>query len=292
MSADTSTIQVGIIGGSGLYEMEGLTVLEERTIETPFGAPSDPYVLGEVDGVRVAFLSRHGRGHRFTPSEVNYRANLFGFKLLGAHTILSASAVGSMKEEYHPTDIVFPHQFIDRTRHRADTFFGNGIVAHVAFADPICANVSFLMSDAAREQGARVHAGGVYLCMEGPQFSTRAESSLYRTWGVDVIGMTNLTEAKLAREAELCYATMAMITDYDCWHPEHDDVDIAQIVEYLRANAAMAQKILRGSIARAANRTRDCACANALQYALLTAREAIPERAKRELGPIIGRYIH
>jgi 5'-methylthioadenosine phosphorylase len=292
MSADTSTIQVGIIGGSGLYEMEGLTVLEERTIETPFGAPSDPYVLGEVDGVRVAFLSRHGRGHRFTPSEVNYRANLFGFKLLGAHTILSASAVGSMKEEYHPTDIVFPHQFIDRTRHRADTFFGNGIVAHVAFADPICANVSFLMSDAAREQGARVHAGGVYLCMEGPQFSTRAESSLYRTWGVDVIGMTNLTEAKLAREAELCYATMAMITDYDCWHPDHDDVDIAQILEYLRANAAMAQKILRGSIARAANRTRDCACANALQYALLTAREAIPERAKRELGPIIGRYIH
>ncbi|HKR62642.1 MAG TPA: S-methyl-5'-thioadenosine phosphorylase, partial [Thermoanaerobaculia bacterium] len=237
------------------------------------------------------FLSRHGRGHRFTPSEVNYRANIFGLKLLGAHTILSASAVGSMKEEYHPTNIVFPHQFIDRTRHRADTFFGNGIVGHVAFADPICAAVSFLMSDVARDAGATVHVGGVYLCMEGPQFSTRAESKLYRTWGVDVIGMTNLTEAKLAREAEICYATMALITDYDCWHPEHDDVDIAQILEYLRANAAMAQKILRASITRAATRTRDCACANALQYALLTARDAIPSRAKEELRPLIGKYI-
>jgi 5'-methylthioadenosine phosphorylase len=285
MSPGENNIQVGIIGGSGLYDMEGLTVIEERTVETPFGAPSDVYVIGEVDGVRVAFLSRHGRGHRFTPTEVNYRANIFGFKLLGAQTILSASAVGSMKEDYHPTDIVFPHQFIDRTRHRADTFFGNGIVAHVAFADPICAGVSFLMGEVARNLGARVH-------MEGPQFSTRAESNLYRTWGVDVIGMTNLTEAKLAREAEICYATMALITDYDCWHPDHDDVDIAQILDYLRANAAMAQKILRGSIVRAADRKRDCACINALQYAMLTARDAIPEHAKRELGPIIGRYIH
>ena len=284
-------IQIGIIGGSGLYDMEGLTVVEERKLETPFGAPSDVYVIGEIDGTGVAFLSRHGRGHRFTPSEVNYRANIFGLKLLGVHTILSASAVGSMKEEYHPTNIVFPHQFIDRTRHRADTFFGNGVVAHVAFADPICAGVSFLMGDVAREAGATVHMGGVYVCMEGPQFSTRAESNLYRTWGADVIGMTNLTEAKLAREAELCYATMALVTDYDCWHPEHDDVDIAQILEYLRANATMAQKILRGSIARAAARNRNCPCTNALQYAILTSRDAIPERAKLDLAPIIGRYI-
>lgn len=284
-------VAIGIIGGSGLYEMQGLTVVEERTVSTPFGAPSDPYVIGEVDGVRVAFLSRHGRGHRFTPTEVNYRANLYGFKLLGVHTVLSASAVGSMKEQYHPTDIVFPHQFIDRTRHRADTFFGNGLVAHVAFADPICAGVSFLMGEAGRESGAKVHMGGVYLCMEGPQFSTRAESNLYRSWNVDVIGMTNLTEAKLAREAELCYATMAMVTDYDCWHPQHDDVDIGQILEYLRANAAMAQTILRKSISRAAARRRDCACGSALQYALLTDRKAIPAKVKEDLAPIIGKYI-
>jgi 5'-methylthioadenosine phosphorylase len=286
-----SDIQVGIIGGSGLYAMQGLNVLFERTIDTPFGAPSDPYVIGEIDGVRVAFLSRHGKGHRFTPSEVNYRANIYGLKVLGAHTVLSASAVGSMKEDYAPTDIVFPHQFIDRTRHRPDTFFGNGLVAHVAFADPICAGVSFLMADAGREAGAKVHVGGTYVCMEGPQFSTRAESNLYRSWGADVIGMTNLTEAKLAREAELCYATMAMVTDYDCWHPEHDDVDIEQILGYLRANAAMAQTILRASITRAANRKRDCACVNALQYAFLTDRDSIPPKLKDDLAPIIGKYV-
>ncbi len=285
------SIQIGIIGGSGLYAMEGLEVVEERTVETPFGAPSDPYILAEVDGVGVAFLARHGKGHRFTPSEVNYRANVYGFKVLGAHTILSASAVGSMKESYKPTDIVFPDQFIDRTRHRADTFFGNGVVAHVAFADPICTGVSSLMGDAGREAGATVHMGGTYVCMEGPQFSTRAESNLYRTWGADVIGMTNLTEAKLAREAELCYATMALVTDYDCWHPDHDDVDIEQIIGYLRANAAMAQKILRASITRAAGRKRDCACASALQFALLTDRAAIPAQAKQDLAPLIGKYV-
>ena len=285
-----SDAAIGIIGGSGLYEMSGLSVLNERTIETPFGMPSDPYVVGEVDGVRVAFLSRHGKGHRYTPTEVNYRANVYGFKVLGVHTILSASAVGSMKEEYHPTDIVFPHQFIDRTRHRPDTFFGNGLVAHVAFADPICAGVSFLMGDAAREAGAKAHMGGVYLCMEGPQFSTRAESNLYRSWNADVIGMTNLTEAKLAREAEICYATMALVTDYDCWHPDHDDVDIEQILGYLRANATMAQTILRTSISRAASRKRDCACVNALQFAFLTDRGAIPQKVKSDLAPIIGKY--
>ena len=283
--------QVGIIGGSGLYEMEGLRVLFERTVDTPFGEPSDVYVIGEVEGVRVAFLARHGRGHRLMPSELNYRANIFGMKLLGVHTILSASAVGSMKEEYHPTDIVFPHQFIDRTRHRPDTFFGNGLVAHVAFADPICAGVSFLMGEVGRETGARVHMGGVYLCMEGPQFSTRAESALYRSWGVDVIGMTNLQEAKLAREAEICYATMALVTDYDCWHETADAVTVDQVLGYLRANAATAQKILRQSIPRAAQRTRDCACASALQYAIITDPRAVPPKVKDDLAPLISKYI-
>jgi 5'-methylthioadenosine phosphorylase len=284
-------IDIGIIGGSGLYDMEGLKVLEERAIRTPFGEPSDHYILGEIDGVRVAFLSRHGRGHRYTPTEVNYRANVYGFKILGVHTILSASAVGSLKEEYHPTHIVFPLQFIDRTRHRADTFFGNGIVGHVAFADPICGGVSRLMGEVASRAGANVHMGGTYVCMEGPQFSTRAESNLYRSWGADVIGMTNLTEAKLAREAEICYATMALVTDYDCWHPDHDDVDIHQILEYLRANVAMAQTILKQSIVLAANRTRDCTCGSAVQFALLTARDAISERARQDLAPIIGKYL-
>ena len=282
---------IGIIGGSGLYQMEGLQVLEERAIQTPFGDPSDAYVIGEIDGVRVAFLSRHGRGHRLTPSELNYRANIFGFKLLGVHTILSASAVGSMKIEYAPTDIVFPHQFIDRTRHRPDTFFGNGIVAHVGFSDPICTAVSSVMSNAGREVGARVHDGGVYLCMEGPQFSTRAESNLYRSWGVDVIGMTNLQEAKLAREAEICYATMALITDYDCWHESHEVVSVETVIAYVTQNAATAQKILRNAITPAATRTRDCACANALQYAIMTNRSAIPEKVKSDLAPIIGKYV-
>ncbi|HEX8171773.1 MAG TPA: S-methyl-5'-thioadenosine phosphorylase [Thermoanaerobaculia bacterium] len=284
-------VAIGVIGGSGLYAMDGLRVIEERTIDTPFGAPSDPYTIGEVDGIRVAFLSRHGRGHRISPSELNFRANIYGFKALGVHTILSASAVGSMKEEYAPTDIVFPHQFIDRTRHRPDTFFTGGIVGHVAFADPICAGLSFLMGDAGREAGANVHIGGVYLCMEGPQFSTRAESKLYRTWGVDVIGMTNLQEAKLAREAEICYATMALVTDYDCWHEAHDDVSIEQILGYLRANATMAQKILQLAIPRAAARKRDCACADALRYAILTDPAMIPANVKRDLAPIIGKYI-
>jgi 5'-methylthioadenosine phosphorylase len=282
---------IGIIGGSGLYQMEGLNVLEQRKLVTPFGDPSDPYVIGEIDGVRVAFLSRHGAGHRLSPSELNFRANIFGFKLLGVHTILSASAVGSMKEEYAPTGIVFPHQFIDRTRHRADTFFGNGIVAHVSLADPICAGVSFTMSEVARNAGATVHEGGVYLCMEGPQFSTRAESNLYRSWGVDVIGMTNLQEAKLAREAEICYATMALVTDYDCWHESHDDVTVDTVLAYLAKNAETAQKILRNSIVPAARRKRDCVCPNALQHAIITNRAAIPAQVRRDLAPIIGRYV-
>jgi len=283
--------QIGIIGGSGLYEMEGLRVLSERNVQTPFGDPSDAYVIGEIDGVLVAFLSRHGRGHRLMPSELNYRANIFGFKVLGVQSILSASAVGSMKEQYRPTDIVFPHQFIDRTRHRADTFFGSGLVAHVSFADPICAGVSFIMGDVAREAGATMHMGGVYLNMEGPQFSTRAESNLYRSWGVDVIGMTNLQEAKLAREAEICYATMALVTDYDCWHESVEAVSVDQILEYLRANATMAQKILRGSIPRAAGRSRECACASALQYAIITDPRVVPPQLKQDLAPLIGKYL-
>ncbi|HYM62834.1 MAG TPA: S-methyl-5'-thioadenosine phosphorylase [Thermoanaerobaculia bacterium] len=284
-------VQIGIIGGSGLYQMEGLNVLSERAIETPFGEPSDAYRIGEIDGVGVAFLSRHDRGHRLMPSELNYRANIFGFKVLGAHTILSASAVGSMKEDYHPMDIVFPDQFIDRTRHRPDTFFGGGIVGHVSFADPICIAVSTAMADAAREQGARHHTGGVYLCMEGPQFSTRAESNLYRSWGVDVIGMTNLQEAKLAREAEICYATMALVTDYDCWHETAEAVSVEQVLGYLKANAEMAQRILRASIAKAAARERTCACANALQYAIITDPSRVPSKVKQDLAPIIGKYL-
>ena len=287
----TDRADIGIIGGSGLYEMEGLSVIAEKTFDTPFGEPSDPYVIGDVDGIRVAFLARHGKGHRLLPSELNYRANIFGFKKLGVHTILSASAVGSMKENYHPTDIVLPHQFIDRTRHRPDTFFGNGIVAHVTFADPVCAGASFIVSDAARDSGARVHVGGTYVCIEGPQFSTRAESNLYRSWGVDVIGMTNLQEAKLAREAEICYVTMALVTDYDCWHEGDDDVDVEKIIGYLRSNAERAQTILRKAIANIAARKRDCACATALQHAIVTDPMLIPEHVKRDLRPIIGKYV-
>jgi 5'-methylthioadenosine phosphorylase len=287
----TIGIDIGIIGGSGLYQMEGLQVVEERAVQTPFGDPSDAYVIGDIDGVRVAFLARHGRGHRYSPTEINYRANIFGFKLLGVHTILSASAVGSMKEEYAPTDILFPLQFIDRTRHRADTFFGNGLVAHVSLADPICAAAAHVAAVAAREAGATVHEGGVYLCMEGPQFSTRAESNLYRTWGVDVIGMTNLTEARLAREAELCYTTMALITDYDCWHAAHEAVSVEQVLGYLRANAAMAQKTLRLAIPKAAARARDCACPTALRYAIITNPASIPEKAKGDLASLVAKYL-
>jgi len=284
-------VQIGIIGGSGLYEMDGLKLVEEQFIQTPFGDPSDAFVVGDLDGIGVAFLSRHGRGHRLLPTELNYRANIYGFKRLGVHTILSASAVGSMKESYKPTDIVFPDQFIDRTRHRPDTFFGNGIVGHVTFADPICTAISNAMYDVALEQGATAHRGGTYVCMEGPQFSTRAESKLYRSWGVDVIGMTNLQEAKLAREAELCYATMALVTDFDCWHESEEDVTVEAILAVLRANAEMAQKILKASVPRVAARSRDCACGTALQYAIVTDPARIPQKVKDDLAPIVGKYI-
>lgn len=284
-------IRIGVIGGSGLYEMEGLRIIEEREIATPFGRPSDPYVIGEIDGHRVAFLSRHGKGHRLLPTEIPFQANVYGFKVLGVERILSASAVGSMKEDYHPTDIVFPLQFIDRTRHRPDTFFGNGLVGHVAFSDPVCNELSGLMADASEAVGARTHRGGTYLCMEGPQFSTRAESFLYRSWGVDVIGMTNLQEARLAREAEICYATMALVTDYDCWHETHEAVSVEAVIGYLHKNAKTAAEIVRRVIPKLAGRDRTCPCANALQYAILTDPSRVPDKTKADLAPIVGKYL-
>jgi 5'-methylthioadenosine phosphorylase len=242
------SVQIGIIGGSGLYDMAELTDRDERILSTPFGDPSGPYVLGALRGKRVAFLARHGAGHRLSPSELNYRANIYGFKLLGAEWILSASAVGSLQEQYRPLDIVFPDQFIDRTRGRVSTFFGSGIVAHVGFAHPLCGPLSRLAAEVARGLGGRVHEGGTYVCMEGPQFSTLAESRLYRQWGADIIGMTNLQEAKLALEAEIAYTTMALVTDYDCWHPDHDSVTVEMIIDHLTKNAKIAPQVIAGTV--------------------------------------------
>jgi 5'-methylthioadenosine phosphorylase len=285
-------LRIGVIGGSGLYQMEGMVVREERRIETPFGDPSDPYVLGELDGRPVAFLPRHGRGHRLLPSELNYRANIYGFKVLGVEQLISVSAVGSMKLAYKPTDIVVPDQFYDRTRHRVDTFFGRGLVAHVSLAKPVCPRLLPLFAQAARDAGATVHEGGVYVNMEGPQFSTRAESEIYRSHGVDVIGMTNLTEARLAREAEICYASLSMITDYDCWHETEEAVSGEAVMEVIRQYVVMSQNVVRQILARldpAAERA--CPCASALAMALVTERSLIPEETKRDLWPLIGRYL-
>jgi 5'-methylthioadenosine phosphorylase len=284
------TVQIGIIGGSGLYDMVELTDREDVRLTTPFGAPSGPYITGSLRGHRVAFLSRHGAGHRLMPSELNYRANIFGFKLLGVERILSASAVGSLKEEYRPQDIVVPDQFFDRTRGRISTFFGRGIVAHVSFAHPVCRVASRVAYEAARTTGATVHHGGTYVCMEGPQFSTLAESKLYRSWGMDVIGMTNLQEAKLAREAEICYATLALVTDYDCWHPDHDQVTVDMIIANLVANSKMAQATIAEAVGRMPAE-RSCECASALQTAIITAPDAMPADVRQELGPIIGKYV-
>lgn len=287
-----SDIRIGVIGGSGLYAMDGLTVLEERRLETPFGDPSDAYVVGEIEGQRVAFLPRHGRGHRLLPTELNYRANIFGFKLLGVERILSIGAVGSMKLDYRPTDIVVPDQFFDRTRHRPDTFFGDGLVAHVSLARPVCPQLAGLAAEAAAEVGARVHRGGTYLCMEGPQFSTRAESEIYRGWGVDVIGMTNLQEAKLAREAEICYVTLAMITDYDCWHEEEEAVSVEAVLAVLRRNAVTSQRVVREIIVRlaAGGEGGTCSCGEALKTALITDPAVIPPETLARLEPIVGKY--
>ncbi len=284
------TIRIGVIGGSGLYDMAGLTDLEEVSVETPFGEPSAPYVTGTLRGRRVAFLARHGPGHRLLPSELNFRANIFGFKTLGVEWILSASAVGSLQERYPPLDIVIPDQFFDRTKDRISTFFGRGLAAHVAFAHPICATLSGLMLASARAVGATVHPGGTYVCMEGPQFSTLAESRLYRAWGMDVIGMTNLQEAKLAREAEICYVTLALVTDFDCWHEEHDKVTVEMVIANLVHNAETAQRVIADAVSRLPV-DRACECASALASAIITRPEAIPEQVRRELAPIVGKYV-
>ena len=284
------SVQIGIIGGSGLYDMAELTDREEQTITTPFGPPSGPYTIATLRGRRVAFLSRHGAGHRLMPTELNYRANIYGFKTLGVERILSASAVGSLREEYRPLDILVPDQFFDRTKGRVSTFFGNGIVAHVAFSHPVCGDLSTVAADSAEAIGATVHRGGTYVNMEGPQFSTLAESRLYRSWGMDVIGMTNLQEAKLAREAEICYATLALVTDYDCWHPDHDSVTVDLIVANLLQNAVTAQKTIAEAVSRLGHE-RTCACKDALATAIITRPDHIPESAKRDLEPIIGRYL-
>ena len=281
---------IGIIGGSGLYEMEGLEATREEAVRTPFGDPSDRYILGRLQGRPVAFLARHGRGHRLMPSELNFRANIFGFKALGAEWILSASAVGSMKEEIRPLDILIPDQFFDRTNGRPSTFFGNGLIAHVSVADPTCRTLGEILYRAGVQVGATMHLGGTYLCIQGPQFSTRAESRIYRSWGVDVIGMTNLQEAKLAREAEICYATMAMITDYDVWHDTEEDVSVEGVVKILQKNAETARAILRQAV-RMIPEDRKCLCAHALKDAIITPREAIPEQVKRDLAPIVGKYL-
>jgi 5'-methylthioadenosine phosphorylase len=282
--------QIGIIGGSGLYDMAELSDREQHILTTPFGDPSGPYTIATLRGKRVAFLARHGDGHRLMPSELNFRANIFGFKLLGVEAIISASAVGSLREDLRPLDIVFPDQFIDRTFDRRATFFGDGIVAHVGFAHPVCDALRMLTASAAERVGAHVHRGGTYVCMEGPQFSTLAESNLYRTWGAHIIGMTNLQEAKLAREAEICYTTMALVTDYDCWHPDHDAVTVEMIIGNLTQNAKTAQQVIAEAVGAYGGRT-GCHCGEALATAIITRPDAVPDATKRNLAPIIGKYV-
>jgi 5'-methylthioadenosine phosphorylase len=285
------TAEIGIIGGSGLYEMQGLEDVRELSFDTPFGSPSDHIVVGLLEGRRVAFLARHARGHRLLPSEVPFQANVFAMKLLGVERILSVSAVGSLKEQYAPTHMVIPDQLVDRTFKRPSTFFGRGLVAHVAFAHPFCATLRGVLFASCGEAKVQRHAKGTYICIEGPQFSTRAESELYRSWGMDIIGMTNVTEARLAREAEICYATLAMVTDYDCWHPDHESVTAEQIIANLGRNAQTAQAVLKAALRRLPPRPRGCECENALAMALVTPAELVPADVKRELKPIIGRYM-
>ena len=283
-------VKIGIIGGSGLYEMPGLTERSEIEMDTPFGSPSDAMVVGSLAGRRVAFLARHGRGHRYMPSELNFRANIYAMKMLGVERILSVSAVGSLKEEIAPLDVLLPDKFFDRTHGRISTFFGDGLVAHIAFGDPVCPDLLEQIHRASLKAGKPARKGGVYVCMEGPAFSTRAESNLYRAWGMDVIGMTNLQEAKLAREAEICYATIALVTDYDCWHESHEAVSADMIVDNLQKNCQAAQSILAQTIRDISDR-RDCRCGSALQYALITDRSAIPEETRKRLDAIVGKYL-
>ena len=282
--------EIGIIGGSGLYAMPGLSKVKEVKLRTPFGAPSDAYMLGTLGGRGVAFLARHGRGHRILPSELNFRANIHGFKQLGVERVVSVSAVGSLKEQHKPLEFVIPDQFFDRTRHRVDTFFGSGVVAHIAFADPVCAEMASVVEVACKKGGVAGKRGGTYLCMEGPQFSTKAESNVYRGLGMDVIGMTNLQEAKLAREAELCYVTIAMVTDYDCWHPHHDSVTVDQIVAVLIKNAENAARVVGETVA-AMPKARGCKCGSALAHAILTDPKKIPAATKKKLALILGKYL-
>ena len=281
---------IGIIGGSGLYAMNGLTNTREIRVKTPFGDPSDVIVLGTLEGKRMAFLARHGRGHRILPSEINYRANVYAMKLLGVERIISVSAVGSLKEELRPGEFLVPDQFFDRTKNRVSTFFGEGIVAHVAFEHPTCGQLSGVLSDACVHEAVMVHRRGTYICIEGPQFSTLAEAEAHRQLRLDVIGMTNVTEAKLAREAEICYATIAMITDYDCWHPEHESVTASQIIATLNQNAENAQKVLRTAV-RELPDARSCKCGSALQHALVTDLRIVPKATKKRLAAIIDKYI-
>ena len=282
--------EIGIIGGSGLYAMPGLGKLKETKIKTPFGAPSDAYLCGSLEGRKVAFLPRHARGHRILPSELNFRANIYGFKELGVERIISVSAVGSLKEEHKPTEFVIPDQFFDRTRHRVDTFFGGGIVAHIGFGDPVCPELSKAAEASCKKVGVVGKRGGTYVCMEGPQFSTRAESNVYRSLGMDIIGMTNLQEAKLAREAEICYVTVAMVTDYDCWHPHHDSVTVEQVLSVLQQNAGNAAKVVREIVA-AVPKDRSCKCGAALAHAIQTDVKKIPASAKKRLKLIVGKYL-
>lgn len=282
--------EIGIIGGSGLYSMPGLTDIRELPQSTPFGEPSDEYVLGTLAGKKVAFLSRHGRGHRITPTELNFRANIYGFKQLGVERIFSVSAVGSLKEEHKPTDFVIPDQFFDRTRHRVDTFFGEGVVAHVSLADPVCQEVADAFAKGCGKIGVMGKKGGTYLCMEGPQFSTRAESNVYRGWGMDVIGMTNYQEARLAREAEICYATLAMVTDYDCWHEGHEAVTVDQVVAVAMKNAENATKVLREAIL-ALPGERSCKCGSALAHAIMTDPAKVPQATREKLKLLLEKYL-
>jgi 5'-methylthioadenosine phosphorylase len=287
-----TTAKIGIIGGSGLYQMPELQDVEEVRVETPFGDPSDAFIIGTLEGVRVAFLPRHGRGHKFTPTELPFRANIYALKLLGVERILSASAVGSLQEQYAPLDMVIPDQFFDRTRARAheSTFFGGGIVAHISFAHPVCPELGDVLEESCKTADVNVHRGGTYLCMEGPAFSTKAESHVYRSWGMDVIGMTNLQEAKLAREAEICYATLALVTDYDCWHEGHDAVTVEAVIEYLNKNVRNAQLIMRSAVKRLSASPRGCNCGAALKNAIFTSTDLWPEATTKKLAAIIKKY--
>jgi 5'-methylthioadenosine phosphorylase len=283
-------ISIGVIGGSGLYEMEGLTKITSIKMTTPFGKPSDEYIVGTLHGKRVAFLPRHGRGHRILPTDINYRANIYGMKKLGVERIISVSAVGSMKEEIKPGDIVLPDQFYDHTKHRRSTFFGNGAVAHVSMAEPICGCLSAVLAEAGAAAGAVLHRGGAYLCMEGPQFSSRGESLVYRTWNVDVIGMTNATEAKLAREAEMCYSTIALATDYDCWHQSEEAVTVEAVLAVMKKNIETSKAMIREAV-RMLPDTSACACNDALRNAIMTPAKLIPAKTKKDLALIIGKYV-